>query len=160
VASASASRPCASASRPRRYGPPSLQSEPPSRFAAVYNVPLAGALFTAEILLGSISLPVILPAVVCSVIATATAWVYLPDRAIYPGIPDYRFSGSLMAWALLAGPVIGLIAAGYIRLIGVGVVSPGQGDPGAVRAGDRLRRAGRRRDLVPAAVRERPGHGQ
>jgi len=87
-------------------------------FAAVYNVPLAGALFTAEILLGSISLPVILPAVVCSWIATATAWVYLPDRAIYPGIPDYPFSGSLMAWALLAGPVIGLVSAGYIRLIG------------------------------------------
>jgi chloride channel protein, CIC family len=86
--------------------------------AAVYNVPLAGALFTAEILLGSISLPVILPALVCSWIATATAWVYLPNRAVYPGIPDYRFTGSLMAWALLAGPVIGLISAGYIRLIG------------------------------------------
>jgi chloride channel protein, CIC family len=87
-------------------------------FAAVYNVPLAGALFTAEILIGSISLPVVLPAVVCSWIATATAWVYLPDRAIYLGIPDYRFTGSLMTWAVLAGPVIGLIAAGYIRLIG------------------------------------------
>jgi CIC family chloride channel protein len=46
------------------------------------------------------------------------SWVYLPDRAVYTGIPDYRFSGSLMAWALLAGPVIGLVSAGYIRLIG------------------------------------------
>jgi len=87
-------------------------------FAAVYNVPLAGALFTAEILLGSISLPVILPAVVCSWIATATAWVYLPDRAIYRGIPDYHVTWSLMIWALAAGPVIGLVSAGYIRLIG------------------------------------------
>jgi chloride channel protein, CIC family len=86
--------------------------------AAVYNVPLAGALFTAEILIGSITLPVMLPALACSWIATATAWVYLPDRATYIGIPDYRFSGSLMTWSLLAGPVIGLIAAGYIRLIG------------------------------------------
>jgi methylglyoxal synthase len=34
------------------------------RLAAVYNVPLAGALFTAEILIGSISLPVMLPAIV------------------------------------------------------------------------------------------------
>jgi chloride channel protein, CIC family len=59
--------------------------------AAVYNVPLAGALFTAEI---------------------------LPNRAVYPGIPDYRFTWSLMTWALLAGPVIGLISSGYIRLIG------------------------------------------
>jgi chloride channel protein, CIC family len=87
-------------------------------FAAVYNVPLAGALFTAEILLGDIALPVVLPAIVCAWIATATAWVYLPDRAIYQGIPDYGFTGSLMAWALLAGPVIGLVSAGYIRLIG------------------------------------------
>ncbi len=86
--------------------------------AAVYNVPLAGALFTAEILIGSITLPVMLPAVACSWIATATAWIYLPDRAVYPGIPDYRFTWSLMTWALLAGPVIGLISAGYIRLVG------------------------------------------
>ena len=86
--------------------------------AAVYNVPLAGALFTAEILLGSITLPVMLPAIACSAIATATAWVYLPNRAVYPGIPDYRFTWSVMTWAVLAGPVIGLVSAGYIRLIG------------------------------------------
>src|ERR1017187_5289453 len=67
--------------------------------AGVYNVPLAGALFTAEILIGSISLPVMLPALACSWIATATAWIYMPDRATYLGIPDYRFSSSLMTWA-------------------------------------------------------------
>ena len=86
--------------------------------AAVYNVPLGGALFTAEILCGSISLPVILPALACSWIATATAWIYLPTHATYVGVPGYRFSGSLLTWALLAGPLIGLISAGYIRLIG------------------------------------------
>jgi hypothetical protein len=86
--------------------------------AAVYNVPLAGALFTAEILIGSITLPVMLPAIACSWIATATAWIYLPDHATYPGIPDYRFTWSVMTWALLAGPVIGLVSAAYIRLIG------------------------------------------
>ena len=86
--------------------------------AAVYNVPLAGALFTAEILIGSITLPVMLPAIACSAIATATAWIYLPDHATYPGIPDYRFTWSVMTWAVLAGPVIGLVSAGYIRLIG------------------------------------------
>ncbi len=87
--------------------------------AAVYNVPLAGALFTAEILVGSISLPVLLPALACSWIATATAWVYLPNRAVYVGIPDYHFSGSLMTFSLVIGPVIGLVSAGYIRLIGL-----------------------------------------
>jgi chloride channel protein, CIC family len=86
--------------------------------AAVYNVPLAGALFTAEILIGSITLPVMLPALACSWTATATAWIYLPNHATYTGIPDYRFTASLMTFSLLAGPVIGLISAGYIRLIG------------------------------------------
>ena len=86
--------------------------------AAVYNVPLGGALFTAEVLCGTVSLPVILPALACSWIATATAWIYLPTHATYVGIPDYRFSGSLLTFSLIAGPVIGVISAGYIRLIG------------------------------------------
>ena len=86
--------------------------------AAVYNVPLGGALFTAELLVGSISLPVVLPALLCSWIATATAWVYLPQHATYVGVPDFRFSFSIMAWALLAGPVIGLFAVACIRMVG------------------------------------------
>ena len=86
--------------------------------AAVYNVPLGGALFTAEILVGTITLPVILPAVVCSAIATLTAWIYLPSHATYLDIPAYHFSRALLVWALIAGPVVGLFAAGYIRLVG------------------------------------------
>jgi chloride channel protein, CIC family len=86
--------------------------------AAVYNVPLGGALFTAEIMMGTITLPVALPALVCSGIATATAWLYLPNQATYPGIPAYRFTVPLLVWALVAGPLIGLLASGYIRLIG------------------------------------------
>lgn len=86
--------------------------------AAVYNVPLGGALFTAEVLYGTVTLPVILPALACSWIATATAWIYLPDHATYAGIPGYRFSASLLTWSLIAGPVIGVISSGYIRLIG------------------------------------------
>ena len=86
--------------------------------AAVYNVPLGGALFTAEVMVGSLALPVVLPALACSAIATATAWLYLPGHATYTDIPAYAFTMPLLVWALLAGPVIGVIAAGYIRLIG------------------------------------------
>jgi CIC family chloride channel protein len=86
--------------------------------AAVYNVPLGGALFTAEIMMGAVTLPVALPALACSGIATATAWLYLPRHATYPGVPSFRFTVPLLVWALLAGPLIGLIASGYIRLIG------------------------------------------
>jgi CIC family chloride channel protein len=86
--------------------------------AAVYNVPLAGALFTAEVMVGTLALPVVLPALACSGIATAVAWIYLPDHATYLGIPAYRFTLTLLVWSLLAGPVIGVVSAGYIRLIG------------------------------------------
>ncbi len=86
--------------------------------AAVYNVPLGGALFTAEILLGSLALPVVLPALVCAFIATAVAWLYLPDVATYVGVPSFAFSPTIGVWSLLAGVVIGVVSAGYVRLIG------------------------------------------
>lgn len=87
-------------------------------FAAVYNVPLGGALFTAEILIGSLSLPVVMPAVVCSFVASATAWLYLPNSATYLDIPAYQYNHRLLVWALIVGPIIGLFAVGYIRLVG------------------------------------------
>jgi CIC family chloride channel protein len=86
--------------------------------AAVYNVPLTGALFTAEILMGVIALPTVLPALVCSGIATVTAWIYLPDHASYVNIPAFGATATIMVWALIAGPLVGLIASVYIRLIG------------------------------------------
>ncbi|HUY57684.1 MAG TPA: chloride channel protein [Candidatus Micrarchaeaceae archaeon] len=85
--------------------------------AAVYNVPLGGALFTAEVLCGSLALPVVLPALFCSAVATGTAWLYLPEHATYIDIPAYRFTVPLLVWAILAGPVLGLLSSGYIRVI-------------------------------------------
>jgi H+/Cl- antiporter ClcA len=86
--------------------------------AAVYNVPLGGALFTVEVTLGSTVLPAVLPALACASIATTTAWIYLPSHATYVGIPAYHLSATLMVWSFLAGPVVGMLASGYIRLIG------------------------------------------
>ncbi|MDP9117296.1 MAG: chloride channel protein [Actinomycetota bacterium] len=85
---------------------------------AVYNVPLGGALFTVEILIGSITLPNVLPALACSGIATVTAWIYLPNQATYSDIPSYHSHARLIVWVLVAGPIIGLLAAAYLRLIG------------------------------------------
>jgi CIC family chloride channel protein len=51
------------------------------------------------------------------VIATATAWIYLPQHATYLDIPAFAFRANLLVWAVLAGPVIGVLAAAYIRLL-------------------------------------------
>ena len=86
--------------------------------AAVYNVPLGGALFTIEVMLGSTVLPAVLPALVCSFIATLTAWAYLPTHATYVDIPAYHLTGTIMVCAIVMGPVVGVLASAYIRLIG------------------------------------------
>lgn len=85
---------------------------------AVYNVPLGGALITAELLYGQVSLPVLLPALVCSAIATAVSWISLPMHATYLGVPDLALHPSQLVFALLVGPVIGVLSVALIRLIG------------------------------------------
>jgi H+/Cl- antiporter ClcA len=85
-------------------------------FAAVYNVPLGGALFALEVLLGSVSLPLVLPALATSVIATAVAWITLGTAATYH-LPSYHVHAEQLAWAVVVGPLIGLAAIGWVRLI-------------------------------------------
>lgn len=87
--------------------------------ACVYNVPLGGALFTVEILIGVVSITTVLPALACSGVATLTAWVYLPNRATYTDVAAFHVSAALLVWAVVAGPLIGVLAAGYVRLIGL-----------------------------------------
>jgi H+/Cl- antiporter ClcA len=85
--------------------------------ACVYNVPLGGALFTAEVLVGAVRLPVMLPALACSAVATATAWIGLPAGPIYAHVPDLAFSTSALVWSLPTGVVTGLVAVVLVRLI-------------------------------------------
>jgi H+/Cl- antiporter ClcA len=86
--------------------------------ACVYNVPLAGALFTAEVLVGALRLPVVLPALACSATATFVAWVYLPAEATYTGLPPHELTLDVVVWAVLAGPVVGVAAVAFVRAIG------------------------------------------
>ena len=88
-----------------------------SGMAAVYNVPLGGALFALEVLLGTLTLPLVLPALATSLIATAAAWVALPHAPTYE-IPHYDIHASQVVWALLAGPLAGVAAIAWIRLVG------------------------------------------
>ncbi len=74
--------------------------------AAVYNVPLGGALFALEVLLGTLTLPLVLPALAVSLVATGVSWLMLPDMPTY-AIPAYGVSTALTVWAILAGPLAG-----------------------------------------------------
>ena len=105
-------------------------------FAAVYNVPLGGALLAVEVFLGTLALPIVLPVLATSVIATAVAWTTLGTGPTYT-VPSFTLSAQHIVWAVVVGPLLGLAAVGWTHLI--------------ARAGS-LRPRGRGRLLVPPLV--------
>ena len=84
--------------------------------AAAYGVPLGGALFALEVMRGMLALRFVLPALFASVIATAVSWIVLPDAPTY-NIPAYSNSASTVVWALLAGPIAGVVSVGFVRMV-------------------------------------------
>src|SRR5271154_4978503 len=84
--------------------------------AAAYGVPLGGALFSLEVMRGALALRYVLPALFTSVVATAVSWLVLPDAPTYL-IPAYPSSISSVAWALVAGPIAGVVSVGYVRAV-------------------------------------------
>lgn len=78
-------------------------------------MPFGGALFTMDVLLGNLTLPVALPALAASLIATGVSWVALPNRATYE-IPTYTSSASLVVWAVVFGPIAGYISVLYVNV--------------------------------------------
>jgi CIC family chloride channel protein len=84
--------------------------------AAAYGVPLGGALFALEVLRGVLALRLIMPALLACAIAAGVSWLVLPDAPTYL-IPAYAGSASVLCWAVIAGPVAGLISIAYVHLV-------------------------------------------
>jgi H+/Cl- antiporter ClcA len=82
--------------------------------AAVYNVPLAGALFVLEVLLGTFSLSALIPAITTSAIAALVAWIGLGDQTLY-SLPPLAISQSLVVWSIVTGPLFGFTAYWFVR---------------------------------------------
>ncbi|GAU04448.1 chloride channel protein [Burkholderia stabilis] len=83
--------------------------------AAVYNVPLGGAIFVLEVLLGTFELRALIVAVVTSTIAAAVAWIGLGNEHQYT-VPAFALSTPLVAWSIVCGPLFGFAAYGFVRL--------------------------------------------
>lgn len=83
--------------------------------AAVYNVPLGGALFVMEVLLCTFSWSVLLPAMTTSVIAVVISWIGLGNVALYY-IPELDINYSLVIWSILVGPFLGYVAYWFILI--------------------------------------------
>jgi chloride channel protein, CIC family len=101
--------------------------------AAAYGVPLGGALFALEVMRGMLALRFVLPALVTSLVATAVSWLALPNAPTYV-IPPDSSDVSTTVWALVAGPIAGVVSVGYVR---------------TVAWADRMKPQGRLRLVVP-----------
>lgn len=84
--------------------------------AAVYNIPLAGALFTLEVLLVTFRWTCVVPALFTSTLAAVIAWSGLGNEHQYH-IGEIMLSYSLVIWAVLVGPIIGCAAFFFVKTI-------------------------------------------
>lgn len=84
--------------------------------AAVYNAPVAGVLFTAEIVLLTIDYVAISSAALMSCIAVVVAWPVVGRSAIYQLAADTTTS-HVWIWAVVAGPVCTVAGRGFTRLM-------------------------------------------
>lgn len=83
--------------------------------AAVYNVPFGGAVFAVEILLAEISFATVLPALATSAVADLVARTVVPSNPLYL-VPQIHASPTVVVWSILAGPIMGFAAVGFVRL--------------------------------------------
>lgn len=83
--------------------------------AAVYNVPLGGAIFTLEVLLCTYNWALLVPALITSAIATLVSWSGLGVESIYH-VANLKLSASILAWSILTSPILGFCAYWFIRI--------------------------------------------
>ncbi|PFH29981.1 chloride channel protein [Burkholderia sp. JKS000303] len=83
--------------------------------AAVYNVPLGGAVFVLEVLLGTFEMRALVVALVTSAIAAVVAWIGLGNEHQYV-VPPFVLSTPLVVWSIVCGPLFGFAGYGFVRL--------------------------------------------
>lgn len=84
--------------------------------AAVYNVPLGGAVFALEVLLGAFSLELLIPAICTSSIAALVAWIGLGNESQYH-LPPLDITSGLVIWSVICGPLFGIAANLFTRIM-------------------------------------------
>jgi len=94
--------------------------------AAVYNVPLGGAVFTMEVLLITFSWQAACLAMATSAIAAGVAWLGIGAEMQYV-VPTFLPTASLVVWALICGPLFGLAGHAFIQFTNVARSRPARG---------------------------------
>lgn len=83
---------------------------------AAYGVPLGGAMFSLEVMRGVLALRYVLPALMVSIVATGVSWLGLPNTRTYE-IPHFANTPMALLFAIVAGPIAGVMSVAYVRMI-------------------------------------------
>jgi chloride channel protein, CIC family len=68
------------------------------------------------VLRGVLALRLVLPALAASVSAVMVSWLVIPDAPLY-AVPAYQYSSAILVWALVFGPVAGIVSVAYVRAV-------------------------------------------
>ncbi|WP_446663516.1 chloride channel protein [Flexivirga sp. B27] len=93
-----------------------LASAAGAGLAAVYNAPVAGILFTAEIVLVTMDYVAIATAALTCCIAVVVAWPVVGWDAVYQ-LGTHRTESGVWVWAIVAGPVCAVAGTWFNRLM-------------------------------------------
>ncbi|MES2504820.1 MAG: chloride channel protein [Myxococcota bacterium] len=80
--------------------------------AAIYNVPLAGALFALEVILRKVSLQLACQAFFVSGLAVLVSWIGLKNQPAYH-IAPMHLTVSLIVWSLIAGLLLNFLGVQF-----------------------------------------------
>jgi H+/Cl- antiporter ClcA len=95
--------------------------------AAVYNVPLGGAVFVLEVLLRSFEWHLVTVALATSALGAFVAWIGLGDAQTYR-LPVYSLDPQLVVWAVVTSPLFGAAARFFVILTKAARASAARGD--------------------------------
>lgn len=85
--------------------------------AAVYDIPLGGAIFALEVVYLGFRVPVVIMAVTSSAIAATVGRLLVPGTPLF-ALDRMEATPQLYIWAILAGPLFGLGGAWFVRALG------------------------------------------
>lgn len=83
----------------------------------IFNAPIAGVVFTLEVLMMDLTLTSIIPLLIASVTATATSYFFMGDKALFHLSSFDSFSLDRIPYLLLLGIVCGIVSLYFTRVI-------------------------------------------
>lgn len=83
--------------------------------AGIFKAPIAGLVFTLEVLMLDLTLTSVLPLLISSVTAATVSYIYTGTNAMFPFTQNQAFEFERIPWVIILGIVCGLVSLYFTR---------------------------------------------